>query len=328
MKDTPGVPTRERGAALLTVLLLVAVIGAIAATAVERMRLSTAMAANGAANEQARAYATGIAQLMTLTVEDFAARSPTRTSLPATGLARRVTFPGGGHAEGRVRDGSTCFNLNSLVEGDAPARALRARQVGVEQFVRLAEALGIDAARARSLAETAADWADSDSAPLAAGAEDQAYAAQGYRAANTLFADRTELRAIAGMTPDLYARLAPFLCARPVAELSEINVNSLDPDRAVLLATLLPGEWIASAKATLARRPPGGWREIADFWSEGPMAELTASADAFGQLRTHSRWFEFELAVSVGTAEAIESGLIEVNRPKARLVARRRGPAE
>lgn len=322
MSARRAIPAGERGAALLTVLLLVAVIGAIAAVAVERMRLSTAMAANGAANEQARAYAAGIAQLLTLAIEDFAARSPTRTSLPVDGLTRRVAFPGGGHAEGRVRDGSVCFNLNSLVEGDAAARALRPRQVGVEQFARLIEALGADPSRARGVAEAAADWADSDTAPLAAGAEDAAYGGR-YRPGNTLFSERSELRAVAGVTPELYARLAPFVCARPVAELSEFNVNSLDPGRAVLLAAVLPQGWIGAAQAALARRPAGGWREIADFWAEGPMAELTASADGFGQLQTRSRWFELDLAVSLGGAELVESGLVEVNRPKARLVARR-----
>jgi general secretion pathway protein K len=49
------VPQRERGAALLAVLLLVAVMGAIAASALEKLRYSTALATNGAALDQARA---------------------------------------------------------------------------------------------------------------------------------------------------------------------------------------------------------------------------------------------------------------------------------
>ena len=45
----------ERGAALLAVLLLVAVMGALTAAALEKLRLSTALAVNTAALDQARA---------------------------------------------------------------------------------------------------------------------------------------------------------------------------------------------------------------------------------------------------------------------------------
>ncbi len=49
-------PKGEKGAALLTVLLLVAVMAVISATALDRLRLSTRLAVNGAAMAQARAY--------------------------------------------------------------------------------------------------------------------------------------------------------------------------------------------------------------------------------------------------------------------------------
>lgn len=51
------IPRQERGAALLTVLLLVAVIAVLAATALEKLRLSTRLAANLIAIDQARGYA-------------------------------------------------------------------------------------------------------------------------------------------------------------------------------------------------------------------------------------------------------------------------------
>ena len=51
------VPERERGAALLTVLLLVAMIAVLAGTALERLRLTTRLAGNALGGEQARDYA-------------------------------------------------------------------------------------------------------------------------------------------------------------------------------------------------------------------------------------------------------------------------------
>ncbi len=77
----PKRPERERGAALLAVLLLVAVTGAIAASMVENLRLSRAVAVNAAARDQGRLFAEGVAQLALLTIDDRILESPERTTL-------------------------------------------------------------------------------------------------------------------------------------------------------------------------------------------------------------------------------------------------------
>src|SRR5688572_26593498 len=68
------VPSAERGAALLAVLLLVAVTGAIAAAAMEKLRLSRAVAVNAAALDLARGFAGGIEQLALVTIDDMTRR--------------------------------------------------------------------------------------------------------------------------------------------------------------------------------------------------------------------------------------------------------------
>ena len=75
------VPPSERGAALLTVLLLVSVMAALAAGALERLRLSTALAVNNAALDQARAFAIGVESLLALKSDDVIALDPERTTL-------------------------------------------------------------------------------------------------------------------------------------------------------------------------------------------------------------------------------------------------------
>lgn len=92
-----SVKSSERGAALLTVLLLVAVMGAIAATALDRLRLSTALAVNSAAMEQARAYATGIEALLLLSIEDLLAANGGRLH-QGSEFARQIPLPDGGVA--------------------------------------------------------------------------------------------------------------------------------------------------------------------------------------------------------------------------------------
>ena len=83
----------ERGAALLTVLLLVAVISVLAAGALEKLRLSTRLAANGAAIEQARAYAYAAETVATIRVNAILNQDAARTTLAGGWAGRPYTLP-------------------------------------------------------------------------------------------------------------------------------------------------------------------------------------------------------------------------------------------
>ncbi|MDB5673573.1 MAG: type secretory pathway protein, partial [Sphingomonas bacterium] len=77
----PAERVQERGAALLTVLLLVAVIAVLAGTALEKLRLSTKIGGNAVALDQARAYA-GAAEILAVTkVGDLLAKDPNKVTL-------------------------------------------------------------------------------------------------------------------------------------------------------------------------------------------------------------------------------------------------------
>lgn len=325
-----AIPAREQGAALLAVLLLVAITGAIAAATMEGLRLSRALSANAVALDQARAFADGAEQLAMLTLDDRIAQSPDRTTLEGgwMGAARRIALPGGALAEARVRDGGNCFNLNALVEGE-PQTGLVRRPSGVAQFVGLMLVLGVAEADARRIAEAAADWADSDALPGPGGGEDEAYAAgpAPYRTGNTFFAEPGELRAVAGMTPALYARLAPWLCTLPVSDLSPINLNTLLPEQAPLLAMLAPGQLTREqARRVIAARPAGGWANQVEFWRQDAMSGLAVPLDVQLQAQIRSRWFALDLRVSVGESEFAESVLVDSRLQPSRIVARRWSP--
>lgn len=326
------VPDHERGAALLAVLLLVAVMGAIAAAAFDRLRLSTALAVNGAALDQARAYAVGLETLMAVRVDDLTGADPEVTPLEGdwNGAKRPIPLPGGGRAEAALGDGGNCFNLNSLVEGNA-VEGYMPRPAAAFQFVGLMRTLGVADEAARRIADGATDWIDSDGNASAQGAEDAAYAGgeRPYRPANALFAERSELRAVAGVTGEVYERLRPFLCALPATDLSPINPNTLAPVQAPLLAMLAPGMVAPEqARGLIASRPQGGWRSAEDFWARAAQAGLPAAGDALGQVSLATRWFAVELAVEHGGAEVIETALIDARLRPARVVARRWGTEE
>ncbi len=317
---------RERGAALLAVLLLVVITGAIAAAAMEKLRLSRAVATNAVALDQARAFADGVEQLALVTIDDRIAGSPDKTTLAGgwNGAVRRVPLPGGALAEVRVSDGGNCFNLNSVVEGD-PRTSLTRRSSGVTQFAGLMTALEVPPTEARRIAEAAADWVDTNAEPGPAGAEDAAYATgtEPYRTANTLFADVGELRRIAGMTPEFLARLRPWLCVLPTAELSPINVNTLLPDQAPLLAMLAPGQLnVARARRILAGRPANGWDNQIEFWRTEALSELNLPLDVQLQPQLRTRWFALDVRVTVLDSEFRETALVDARLQPSRLAMR------
>jgi general secretion pathway protein K len=231
---------------------------------------------------------------------------------------------GGGVALATIRDGGNCFNINSVAQGEGVAN-LASRPSGIDQFAGLMALLGLPQHEARTIAESAADWVDGNAERLPNGAEDGDY--QGgerpYRTGNTLFAEVSELRAVRGMIPEVYERLRPYLCALPTTDLSPINVNTLLPTQAPLLAMLAPGQLgIEEARRIIEARPTNGWSSQIDFWRTEALSELNVPLDVQLQPQLRTRWFALDLRVETEGALFVESALIDARRPSSRIASR------
>src|SRR3546814_20723716 len=118
----PLPPARERGAALLTVLLLVAVMSVVTATLLERLTIATRLTGNAGALDQVRAYTLSAEALAAARIGDLIAADPERTTLAGGWNDTSVPLPvAGGRGTARVPDAGTCFNLNTLVSGHTQA---------------------------------------------------------------------------------------------------------------------------------------------------------------------------------------------------------------
>lgn len=318
----------ERGAALLTVLLLVAVIAVMAGTALERLRLSTRLAQNIVSIDQARAYALAGEALALSRISNLLSQNHDRTTLAGGWSGRPFPLPvPDGLATITVQDGGNCFNLNSLVTQTAPG-TYAAYTPARLQFARLIRLVGAPASSPDNLAAAVSDWIDSDRDPLPGGAEDSAYQAlpTPYRTANTLIADASELRAVSGVTPAVYDRLRPWVCALPRAEPSRINVNTLTPEQGALMAMLFPDTLsIGAARELLLRRPPQGYESSAAFFAAPALSGITAAPDAVQQTAVTSQWFALDIRVTQGASELEEHALVDATRLPARLASRHWG---
>ncbi len=318
---------QERGAALLAVLMLVGVMAAIAATMLERSRMATQLISNALSRERGAALVQ-LAEVLAINRLEALVRSSDGRQRDGAWQGRPVPLPlPGGSATVTPRDGGNCFNLNSLVSQSGP-EALVTRPIGGLQFVAMMRLLDVPEPQARLVAAATADWIDSDQQPAPLGAEDARYAGQAYRTGAALMAEPSELRAVAGVDQALYARLRPWLCALPVAALSPLNINTLAPAQAPLLAMLLPETLgpppvrLRLAQEVLAERPRGGWGSVYDFANAPRLRDTPIATDALQQLVVRSDWFALALTVQTGDRPMQASVLVDARRTPARVAMR------
>jgi general secretion pathway protein K len=317
--------------ALLTVLLLVAVMTVLVIAVLDDIRFGLRRAGNAQTVAQAQWYALGTEALAQVQILGLAEKGGGRTTLAGDWNKRPFLFPiengqhGSGMIRARIRDGTACFNLNSVVEG--AVEQWRRRTIGVSQYLALLQALEFPQLQATSLADALVDWIDSDQERSPSGAEDAAYAARtpGYRTAGALLGEVSELRAIAGYDRDAYARLRPHVCALPIDDLSPVNVNTLGPDDAVILSMLTDNAVTPeTAKRILAARPADGWRDDAEFWSQPALVQAAVPNPVLQQVSLRTRYFDLQAEVEYGGAEVVLSALLEHDPAgTVRLVSRR-----
>lgn len=321
---------RQAGVALLTVLLLVAVMSVLVMSVLDDIRFGLRRTSNAQSMAQAQWYALGTEALAMAQIERLLARDPGRTTLAGDWNDRPFVFPiEHGAISARLSDATTCFNLNSVVEG-APELWQR-RETGSQQFGALLRALDVPARQADALADALVDWIDSDTTPGPLGAEDASYLSRtpAHRTSGTLLAEPSELRAIAGFDDDVYTRLRPHVCALPTDALSPINLNTLEEDDAVLLATLTDGALDPDAARRLIRaRPPGGWLDFDGFWSHRLLAGFTPPEPVRDQVALQTRFFGLQSQIEYAGAQLVSSALFEHVAGRTRLVERRLAPLE
>lgn len=292
----------ERGAVLLTTLLLVTFVSALVIAIVDDIRFGISRTINARSMSQAQWYALGAEELAKQAIKQSWRQDPGRSTLNDVWAQGPTVFPiEGGVIEGVINDGSNCFNLNTLVVSE-DNRFWARNQSAVDRYVRLLQVIGFGDGDARSLANTAADWVDSDTLPSPGGAEDSYYLAlqPSFRTANTEIASVSELRAMRGYDVETYQRIKPFVCALPSDGSGAININTISEDRAALLVMLVGTDLtLAAVRQAIAERPLEGYGSQQEFWAHRSFAGLEISADVKEQVSVQTKIFEVQTNISL-----------------------------
>lgn len=247
----------ERGAAVITALLTVALVAGLASALLADYGAALESLAGRHDQAQARWLARGAVDWGRNVLSDDAARTNVDHLGEPWGIRVPPTPVEDGEVSGELRDQSGLFNLNNL----APGGTASAEQG--EAFVRLAMATGIGAAEAAAMAAAITDWIDADGVSLASGADEASvFGAQGatQRPADAELAHVDELADIPGVSAQALERLRPYVTAVPAP--SPVNANTASAE--VLHATL-PGLPLDAARVLVAERERAWFKDIPDL---------------------------------------------------------------
>jgi general secretion pathway protein K len=285
---------RQRGVALITAVLIVALGTMLAASVFFRGYLDQRRSATLFALDQAYEVALGAEAW----AADFLRQDRQESETDHFGEAWAKPLPplpldDGGTVEGRLEDMQGRFNLNNLKTADGTTN-----EAAVEQLARILQMLEIEPSWAAAIA----DWVDIDAEPgFPDGAEDSVYTSltPPHRAANMTITRASELMVLNGFGAERYAKLAPHVTALPVG--TPLNVCTASGE---VLDSLKENEREFSLDAEgLAKRRLERCFPNVDQDIQGWIGDTAKFNQIKNSLTESSNWFRASVWVTIGTTQ-------------------------
>ncbi|WP_153161283.1 type II secretion system minor pseudopilin GspK [Zoogloea sp. 1C4] len=255
----------QKGAAVILALLTVALVAGLAAASVGDLGVAMDQVAGRHDQAQARQLARGAVDWARNVLSEDARTSQVDHLGEAWAVKVPPTPVEEGEVSGELQELSGRLNLNNLASDGADI-------IEVERFQRLLSLVGVADADALNLTAALLDWLDADDTPrLPGGAESGWYGAQtpARRAANGPLVAVSELLQVRGFTPQLVARLTPFVVAVPPG--STVNVNTAPAE---VLAAVVPDLSLDAARLLVVQRSRAWFKDVNDFKARLPSPDL------------------------------------------------------
>ena len=290
---------RQRGVAIITALLIVAIAATVSISISTRLQLDVRRTGNMIASDQAYLYA--------LAAESWSRRileqDRKENEIDHLGENWAIELPpipvDGGHIQGKLTDMQSCFNLNTLLTDSADQPLARTR------LERLLGNLSID----QTYAQGIIDWLDSDlQTTIPDGAEDVYYMnlERPYRTGNDALLSTSELRLIRGFDdPDVYNLLLPHVCAFGVE--AAININTASEEVLRSLADDLSANDVTQIIEHRAETP---FNNINEFTGFNDLNEIIKNTEG---LSVDSEYFMLQTQATIGQVNALTYSIIHRN---------------
>lgn len=260
---------KERGAALLTVMMIVAAMSVAALAVTQSVTRATVRSQALDAQAQLALYAISAEEVAKARMTEVLGPLDNKLTADLPGLGEPQVFPlEQGALTVTARDATNCFNVNRLTRPAEGGRLVADPDMQQAYQAILTDRIeGGYASDMVALAASLTDWMDDNSVPGSGGAEDGYYASEvpSYRTSGQTLGSISELRAIRGYTIDVYTKIRPLLCALPDTDASvqiKLNINTLsERDAALLQLAFSDALTIEDARTLIASRPAGGWAD-------------------------------------------------------------------
>ena len=304
---------RQRGFALITVLLVMALVSMLVSALIYQQGRDIRQTAIMLHQAQAVSVAAGLEAW----VKKGLSLDARHSKIDHLGEQWAQPLPpvpfAGGEVAGRLLDAQARVNVNNLTLTGERLRYWRGvigRLLADKQV-----AVPVDVLQ---------DWVDADETPLPEGAESDTYLLQtpAYRAPNRPLVDLTGLQGAKGVSERGLARLRKVLVALP--QPTPVNVNTADE---VVLRALMPQMDPAVIRAWIQARDTAPARDVEEVWrfmakaSQRPLAEVRRALPAWA-VSVSSRYFQLDGRLHYGEAQVRLGALFQRAGAQTRLVMR------
>ncbi len=281
----------QRGIALLTILVMVALATILAATIAKRQTNTSENTGYLMRQDQSLLYAKSAEAFFSELLIQDSDNGGNIDHLQENWAKPMPAFPvEDGFVSGRLLDESGKFNLNNLLKADGSVDDSARRW-----FEKLLQRVGLPA----ELSQAVIDWQDADDETTGAmGAESNYY--QGldpsYLASNTKFHQVEELKLVRGFEGKNYDLIAPYVTALP--EATKININTAAP---LLLASIDPKIDVKTVEQELKAKQAEltYFNSVEDLWKLNAFSgiEPQNKTDAVAWLDSKSNYFTAQIEV-------------------------------
>lgn len=257
---------KQKGIALITILVMVALATILAATIAQRQKFTAENTAYLMRQNQSLWYAKSAETFFSELLVEDAENAGDIDYLQENWAKPMPAFPvEDGYVTGQLYDESGKFNLNSLVDDSGQVNV-----AAKEWFERLLMNAGLNA----QLSEAVIDWQDADNETLGPmGAEESYYRGlrNAYLPANSKFHAVEELKMVRGFEGGKYLLIAPYVSAIAVQD-AKVNINTAP---AIVLASLAESLDVKTVEAVLEQRQQNmeHFSNVDELWSLEPFSQ-------------------------------------------------------
>ncbi|MES0327498.1 MAG: type II secretion system minor pseudopilin GspK [Gammaproteobacteria bacterium] len=310
-------PASQKGVALITALLIVALATVISVELSTRLQLDIRRTSNIIASDQALSYMIE-AEYWSRRILKADRKDNNYDHLDEDWAMEIPPLPvEGGSIQGKLSDLQACFNLNSLYQGG------KVNTLAQDHFKRLMQHLATPPGT--DLSQAIIDWIDADlNTTVPDGAEDNYYLnmERSYRNANQPLQSMSELRLIKGFEDDaIIQQTKDWLCAFGPA--AKINVNTASVE---VLESLAAGISPTKAADIVANRQTTPYETMNDFLTINTLSTVITAATGLSAISVSSDYFLLETEANIGQARTLMYSIIHRdNDGKTQVIARSQG---